>query len=421
MYKKVNRVLVGDGANNGAASLPGIVKGDLLLVTADGTVLTTYTAAAAVAKFKEVYIALGIADGEAVFSSPIQGNTVSKYEGHNYVAPVESVVVVGPDLGAVNGTQYHLRIFIKDQNRIFGEKPTIIDFFSTATGSQSALALDFMKQFYTTDYGVNFQQSLLTLNRKTNGTGPTAFGTGVDLTVTKGSTTVLTAADATTTAGDVVRLGGFDYIVAVDNGAASFTIDTPYTGATQTIAVAAQAAAGFGTIASATTWGLVLTGVPQSSRVSRSANEPIDEYEWVIFDASYSATDLSFTGSVVKTVEAQPGNGYWKQVAQAEQFAKGYLGDTSRRRYYDIRIDNNTVVGTPYASVVITHEAIFNGDFQEKTSGPLMTEIFIPVTTPGSTPSSQGTAGTGSTATFLAILNGFFSGSVGFSAIASLV
>lgn len=412
MYKNVNRVLVGSGANTGSGTLQTIKKGDLLLVDESGKVLANANASKAIPKYAKVYIAMGIADGEAVLSSPIQGNTVSNYVKHNYVAPVQAVRLIGPNIEATADTQYHLRILIKDQNRIFGEKPTLIDFFSIANGSQEDLALDFMKQFYTKNYGHNFQGTLLQLDRVNDGT-VTTFGTGINITVVKGSTLVSAGAAHGLTAGDHIRIQGIDYVVATVPSSTTFTLDIAYTGVSETITAGD---ANTGKVATITNWGLRLTGLAQNSRLSRAANEPIDEYEWVVFDASFSSVDAVFAADVTKT-EANPGNGYWKQVAQAEHNAKGYLGDMSRRRYFDIRIDNNVDPTKTYGSIVITHAEIMNGDFQDTYRAPLQTEIFIPSST------TQGTVGSNPTTTstnFIDVLNGYLSISVGFPALTTL-
>ena len=118
-YNYVNRVLVGDGTNDvGTVSLPTIKKGDLLFLDKAGNVISTNAGSAAVANCEEVSIALGVADGKARVSSPIQGNMVSAYEGVAFRAPAEKVIYVGYNGTANTGldvsasTEYKLRVDI---------------------------------------------------------------------------------------------------------------------------------------------------------------------------------------------------------------------------------------------------------------------------------------------------------------------
>ena len=248
------------------------------------------------------------------------------------------------------------------------------------------------------------------LERVSNGTF-TAFGVGADATVTKGSKSVSTAVAQTVAVGDYIRIGAatFDAPIykvtkVIDNQ--NFEIDVEYLGASGVIAVA-----NIGVMTAQTEYGFKLTGVAQDSLLSRNENEPWAQYEWINFNAGFAeADDRSFDSAATVTVatELDPGNGYWKQVAEAEEAAKGYLGDTSKRRFHDNRINSNVVNGTTYDTIVITHYASQQGDFQGQYTSPLKTEIYVPVN------SDQGSE---TDDNFVHILNGFFSTVVGFPAI----
>ena len=66
MYKKVNRVFVGSGANAGGGTLQTIKKGDLLLVDESGNVLANANASKVIPKYAKVYIAMGIVTGKQI-------------------------------------------------------------------------------------------------------------------------------------------------------------------------------------------------------------------------------------------------------------------------------------------------------------------------------------------------------------------
>ena len=233
-----------------------------------------------------------------------------------------------------------------------------------------------------------------------------------DVTMTKGSNIVSVTAHGLAV-GTYINLNGGTYKITATT-TNTITIDVAYQGDTETILVAAQAAAFTGAASAITEWGFKLTGLPQNSKISRAANEPLDEYEWVDFTAGFNIAGedatLSANALVTKT-QGQGGQGYWKQIADIEEKAKGYLGDTDKRNYYAQRIASNVVVDQDYGSVIITHEAAMKGDFQGNYQAPLQTEVYIP------SGSAQGVAAGNA---FLDILNGFFGASnLGFADIAT--
>jgi len=425
MYKQVNRVLVGDGAQSGTVThLSGIKKGDLVLIRENGTIVNTDTASAAIPKFEKVTIAAGIADGIAILSSPIQGNTVSKYEGAAYVAPTEMVLYLGYNgtasttiaTGAL--TEYRLRILNKDANRINGQRQTLVDvnYKSDASEGELSVLTKMANLYYAKDLGHNYFGDKVKLEIVSDGTFVASDNT---LAVVKGSdkATFATAATYDTgtafAVGDLVRIGGTTAaspvytITAVDT--LEVTLSTPYQGATETVA-----AASVGHLATPAEFGFKLTGIAQTSKVQRNANEPFDQYEWILFDAAFTdANDMSssqYSATQTVAVKAKPGTGFWKQVADAEEAAKGYFGDSSKRRWFDQRIDSNVVAGTTYSSIVITHADVHGGNFQDNETTPLRTEIYIPYNT------AQGDS---TEDNFRDVMNGYFNTVLGFTAIAA--
>ena len=92
-----------------------------------------------------------------------------------------------------------------------------------------------------------------------------------------------------------------------------------------------------------------------------------------------------------------------------EEVAKGYLGDTSKRRFDDNRIASVVSTGQAYDSVVISHANVIGGDMQDSYRAPLQTEIYIP---------DGADQGLNSGDNFLHVLNGFLGASnVGFANI----
>jgi hypothetical protein len=422
MYKGVNKVLIGDGTNTGT-TLAGIKAGDLFLLNEAGTVLTA-AAAASLPKFARVTIAAGIADGIAVLSSPIQGNTVSAYVGQSYVAPAEQVAYLGfngtasTGFAATAGTKYRLRILIKDAVRVNGQRSTFCDvnYTATATDTDYSVLTKLMNLYLAKDYGVNAFQNLVKVEKVSDDATVLASDNTVD--VVKGSNKITfdTAATYDTgtlyAVGDTIRLGGAGitapvYVITEVNGLI-LTIDSAYQGASATIAAASAVY-----VDTPTEFGLKLTSIAQSSKVSRAANEPLDQYEWVIFDAALTDADdratAQYQAAYTVATKSNPGQGYWKQVAQAEEAAKGYLGDTNRTTYYARRINNKVVVNATYDSIIITHANIMGGDFQDTYRAPLQTIVYAPAASAQMTDANDN---------FLAVLNNFFGTVCGFPDIA---
>jgi hypothetical protein len=421
-YNNVNRVLIGDGNNDGStAHISGIEKGDLFFLDEKGNIITTAAGGSEdLSKFEKVQIAVGIDTGEAILSSPIQGNTVSKYESTTYVAPTEMVTFLGYNgnagtgIAVTQGEEYRLRVLIKDDQRFNGQRMTLSDSnYEAPTNDAIDTISPIICLFTQTDYGHNYYADKVCVEKIADATGAAVLG-GVD--VVAGSDLITVPTGLVTSVGTGLRVGGSDVklpvfiveeIVSVNEGGSGvdvFKVDQAYTGPTAS-AVATDA---FDATVGSIEWGIKLIGKPQVSYINRGENEPVDQYEWINFEGAFtSADDLASTQYVaIETVDtkADPGQGYWKQVADAEEAAKGYLGDTSKRRFHDKRIDSNTEVGVGYDSIIITHADIHGGDFQDTYRAPLKTEIYIPT----------GGTGQGSPTDFVGVMNGFFATVLGF-------
>ena len=417
-YNNVNRVLIGDGTNSGViTTLPGIQKGDLIVLNEKGVPVTTNAAAAALPKFERIVIAVGIAPGRATLSSPIQGNTASAYEGVDFRAPAEQVSFIGYNGTAGTGltidasTEYRLRISIQDDARTHGQRQTLMDYnyVGGATASASGAIDNIACQYAQKEYGVSYMSDKVKLERVSDGTF-TAFGAGANATVTKGSDIITTAVAQAVTVGSYIRIGGttdsvgiYKVIEQVDGS--TLKIDTAYLGENEVVLVAS-----IGIMSAQTEYGFKLTGIAQEALLSRGANEPYDQYEWILFKAFFSEADdrtIESAATYTLATNVDPGNGYWKQIAEREEDAKGYLGDTNKRMFWANRIDSVVDPSVSYDTLVVTHEESMKGDFQGNYQAPLKTEIYIP---------NGADQGLNSGDEFVHILNGFF-GTLGFPAI----
>lgn len=419
-FNKVDRVLIGGGTDSGATTIPALGKGDLVLVRENGTVIKTAANAALIPKLEKVKIAMGLGNGNVVFSSPIQGNTVAKYTGTPYAAETVEVLTLGYNgtsgtIAVQADTEYRLRVNVKDYFKPFVQRPTFYDvnYVSSSSATVYEVMDGITKMYYQTDYGTNAIKGKVTLDRLVVGTF-TAFAV-ITTNVVKDSKLVVTSAANTVAVGDVLRIGGTAstvpyYVVTKVISTTQFEIDIPYQGATATIAPA-----NIGKMTVPTAYGLRLTGVKQEPMVNLSSNSFYGKYEWVNFDASFTTADDTDANpySALKTIltTAFPGQGEWKEVSYVEEKAKGYLGDTDKRNWYAKRIESNVDKTKNYGAIQIEHYDIIQGSFQNHVDTPLMTQIFVPAG------SNQG-LNTGDN--FLAILNAYFGTVLGFTAIPTL-
>jgi len=320
----------------------------------------------------------------------------------------------GTGIAVQEGDEYRLRVLIKDDQRTNGQRMTLADANYTAPTNDAVDTVSPLVCLFTqTDYAVNYFQDKVCVEKVCDATA-----TAGNADVIAGPDLITVPTGVITSIGTGVRIGStsdttspvfiVEEVVSVDlngSGVDVFKIDQKYTGPTASGAIAGA----FDATDGALEWGIKLTGKPQTSFINRGENEPLDQYEWIMFEGAFTdANDLaSVQYSALETVaqEVNPGQGFWKQVADREEAAKGYLGDTSKRRFHDKRIDSNTEVGVKYSSIVITHTDIHKGDFQGSYDAPLKTEIYIPL---------------GGLVAEVAILNGYFATVLGFAPVTGL-
>lgn len=420
----VKRVFVGSGTQSTIpANLGSLAQGELALVNADTGAILNAAAATALgaSKFSKVQVAMGTGNGIVRLSSAIQGATVSQYSGKDNSAPVLHQLGIGYNVAAptgvlaggtiVAGNTYRLRIMIKDSVRINGQRQTIYDVnYFAATNNMKTAALSTLKAFYYNQYGTNYASDKVVLNLVTNGTATALTQT---LTVTKGSVQIVGGVGHGLIAGDLVRIGGATagfpvYVVESTVGTTGIVLTTPYLG-NSGVVVAANCLK----ITAETLYGFVVTALEPGSKVNNGANDPYNDYTNILFTANFTnaksdADPIADVSTVTVIANGDKGEGYWKQVSEDEDSAKGYLGEVSRRRFYDNKISNSVVVGTLYDKIDIVHADYHLGDMQKTMDSPLQTTIYLP------TGSNQDT-NTGTN--FRAIINAYFV-ALGFPAIA---
>jgi len=344
-----------------------------------------------ISKITQVMIGQSLGGGNVRLSSPIQINTVSNFMSAPYKAPTEQVTFVGfdgtsGDLPAKASTDYRLRIHIKDSLRTHGQRPTLIDanYPADVAATQFKIANYIAKVFDIKDLGHNYAEDKVLLERVCDGT----IGASLALayTTTNGSKSV-TATAHTCAVGDVIKFGGASaptnstpyYVVASVKDANTIVLDVAYKGATLV-----HGAANTRKVTAIGKCGFKLTALSQKAFIGEGTNSPVDQYTYLAFEAgfgdvSYNA-DPSDYAVVNKAVKAYGGNGFWKQVAQDEESAKGYLGDTDNINWYADRINSNVVVGEQYKVITIDSFDIHPGSLQDTMSSPIKTTIYLPAT-----------------------------------------
>ncbi len=255
------------GANTTVATLP---NKSVAIVDMAGTVQTS-----AITDTKlRVRIANKDSNGFVTYSPVFTTGTIESKTYVDYAAPTQQVTIVGYNptttLGAFDATintDYELSLDLLSTFGIYNNTPVIkqVSYGTGATTSQEAIATglktswDALMAYEATPFAIIERTSDGTRTAFTAGTGD---ATGVR--PVNGSTTVpfVKAGDAAATIQTAittgyVKLSGVTYKV-VSGTTSGFVIDTPYTGATATIAVTDGTTGTYATVAN---WGLKITGL----------------------------------------------------------------------------------------------------------------------------------------------------------------
>lgn len=397
--KKVNTVLVADGENSAAAnSLLTIEKGDLLIFDSKGNLIDTAAKATALGKLGTISIAVGTGPGKYLLSSPIQGNTVSQYEGFSYAGPTEKVLSLGYDgtsatktFDVVAGEEYRLRVnIIADQLPGNGHREPFYDANYEASSSDSAADVAIALQTIITakEYGHAFLQDLVSVEIEVDGTNGSISPTALAV---KGSSALSFSGAHGLAEGDFIAVEGSLYKVYNVIDSTRVSINAPYQGATTGSAAATK-------VTAITNVGFKISALPQEESLA-----VYSEYEQVLFDAFLTdANDLAsvqYVAPKTKTGDIFAGRGYWKQVRDAEEFAKPYQGQLSKRSFDSKLIASNVDDTATYETILIGHAAIVNELIVSSGAHANQTSIYIP------TGGEQGDNDTSNS--FINVLNAF--------------
>jgi hypothetical protein len=417
-YTRVGLTLIGDGANVALpanTTLSTISAGDLFVTDENNNILANATASAAISRNAGVKIIQGTGPGKFISTDLIRGMYTSNYLGKVYSAPTEQITYVGYDsvantgnLAVLDNTSYDLNVTLLDDRRIHGEQQTrsIYTYKTPLTGaSLSDLAFGILR---------NSEQRLLPLPGGTNyvkvevvSNGTYTVNAAGTLTVVTGSNVVTSSAASGYVAGDVIRIGAggstFPIYTIQSVVGNTITLTNLYAGPSATAVV-------YGKMTVITAYGFKLTGL------AVAPNIPTDTYTKVQFTASFGIATVDSNYVVVTTQQKVfYGQGYWEQVKDAQFFGQAYLGVTNRTLFPVVQQPTYYVVGATYDTVVIEYSSDTRADFQDTQNDPKKAIIYIAQVT---VPAASGEQAGYTTATdFVAILNGYFSTTVGFPAI----
>jgi hypothetical protein len=426
----VNSVLIGDGANSAAASaltLGTLAKGDIVLAKADGTIIATNGAAAALTPQDKVFVVMGTGDGNNKKSSPLTGSTIKTVNFRKYAAPTTQVTYLGYD-GAnfatfpiANETEYQFNVMVKNSQAVHGQKQEFENYNITSgiAATTADVFFSFLKLFYT---------------RENNGNRKKYRGRFVDLEVTNASTTTGTIGGGAVTATLIknsqyvtfsgahgLAIGDYLRFVGTGNTVGMYKVEKVLS--TTQVKLSTQYVGASGSGISAVT--VDISGNADEFALKITAQTPRivarNEWEIVAFEASlHRADNFTPTSDVAEYVETEAsfGSGYWKAVWDREFFAQGYEGVNSRNLEYDTSAGLNppfyATEDVEYNSIIITGLATSYQDHQKTRTAPVMDEIYLPLVTD---PPASGEQSNNSAEDFVHILNGYLNGVLGFDAI----
>lgn len=420
---RVNRILIGDGVNSGALTTlkvtngPTIAAGDLVMLRADMSVVETNAAAQALNQAEPVYIAAGVATGQALLSSAIYPKLVTSFRGNAYASPSEQISYLGYNttsgtIAVNNSTEYVLRVIIKDEMRVMPHRQTArkYNYVTDSTATETELISGLLKQA-----AKDSSNTYVKVEMVTNGT-TTVLGGISTLAVTYGSKTATASSGAHgLVAGDLVRLGGttaaFPVYKIASVASTTITFEYAYQGASATIANANALE-----MSAVTAYGIKLTGK------AITANG-LDYYQKVSFDCNLAPINGNIGDEATHTLATKMsyGSGHYQQVRDMEYKAQGYLGVTNRTSFPsdDLQYPNLFRYNSSanYHLIVIEHSDEHEFFLQNQGKSPVATIIAIPN---GNQATLNAQVISGVSENFAYTLAGLFTTKLGFSALPSM-
>lgn len=280
---------------------------------------------AALANTDKVFIAQGKGAVVPLMKSPAITKGSIQITASKFKAPVQQVTYVGYNLTTgslptANSTDFYIKIRKRDNDAANRSQPMSLfagPVMTDASGTQEELAFALAKNGLR-----NFAQEpangYLKFEVVSNGT---MTATAANATVVNGSRAVVFASNVTIAAGTLLAIAGATYSVAVGvTAGTTIRLNIPYQGVGATITAGTTYATNIGTLATATSFGVRLTGVPANFDV----NQMRDYY------ANRFTTTFSDSSVLISVTGAQNGNGVWQQVAMDEYLSYGFEGQNNQ-------------------------------------------------------------------------------------------
>lgn len=304
------------------------------------------------------FVVQGKGANQPLMKSPAitKGSTTFSIAKHK--AAVQQVTYVGYNLTtgalpAANSTDFWIKIRKRDNDAANRSQPMSLfagPVKTDATGTQEELAFALVKSGIK-NFADEPANGYIKFEAVSNGTMTAA---GANATVVKGSKVVTFAANVTIAAGALIAIAGATYKVATGvTAGTSITLNIAYQGESATVASGTTYATNVGTLASATTFGVRLTGVPA----------PFDVNAFRDYYANRWTTSFSDSSTLITVTGAQNGNGVWQQVAMDEYLSYGFEGENNQLAIPSVPRDQvvkipgvagNTAATSRYSALSIT-------------------------------------------------------------------
>lgn len=283
------------------------------------------TAYAAMPATGMYFVVQGKGANQPLMKSPAitKGSTTFSIAKHK--AAVQQVTTVGFNgttgaLPTANSTDFYIKVRKRDNDAANRSQPMSLfagPVKTDATGSQQELAFALVKSGLK-NFADEPANGYIKFEAVSNGT---MTATAANATVVKGSKVVTFASNVTIAAGTLLAIANATYEVAVGVSAGTaITLNIAYQGESATITAGTTYATTIGTLASATAFGVRLTGVAAPFNV----NTFRDYY------AHRWTTSFSDSSTLITVSGAQNGNGVWQQVAMDEYLSYGFEGQNDQ-------------------------------------------------------------------------------------------
>lgn len=283
------------------------------------------TAYAAMSATGMYFVVQGKGANQPLMKSPAitKGSTTFSIAKHK--AAVQQVTTVGFNgttgaLPTANSTDFYIKVRKRDNDAANRSQPMSLfagPVKTDATGSQQELAFALVKSGLK-NFADEPANGYIKFEAVSDGT---MTATAANATVVKGSKVVTFASNVTIAAGTLLAIANATYEVAVGVSAGTaITLNIAYQGESATITAGTTYATTIGTLASATAFGVRLTGVAAPFNV----NTFRDYY------ANRWTTSFSDSSTLITVSGAQNGNGVWQQVAMDEYLSYGFEGQNDQ-------------------------------------------------------------------------------------------